>query len=85
MVKVKATRVDKNVPEFVRKEWKTGDKTGMADLLIRENFNQEWFTSPLGKQLVFAIKETIQIPWSKNYPGSFRQQAPSDCPQASID
>lgn len=41
MCKVKATRVDKNVPEWVQKEWRTGDKNALADLFVQTNFQKE--------------------------------------------
>ena len=43
MCKVKATRVDKNVPEWVQKEWRTGDKNALADLFVQTNFQKEHY------------------------------------------
>ena len=41
MVKPKSKRTDLNVDDWVRKEWSTGNKNMLADLLTKANFNKD--------------------------------------------
>ena len=39
-MKPKASRQDLNVPDWVRKEWQTGDRNVLADMFANENFDK---------------------------------------------
>ena len=41
MVAPKSKRKELCVPDYVRKEWETGSKTDMAELLLRVNFDKD--------------------------------------------
>ena len=41
MVKPKTKRTDLNVDDWVKKEWATGNKNMLADLLSKANFNKD--------------------------------------------
>lgn len=40
-VKPKSKRRDREAPDWVKEEWRTGDKANMADLLTHVNFSQD--------------------------------------------
>lgn len=41
MVKPKSKRTDLNVDDWVKKEWETGNKNMLADLLTKANFDKD--------------------------------------------
>lgn len=41
MIQPKSKRKELVAPEYVAKEWKEGDKNGMADLLLKLNFKKD--------------------------------------------
>ena len=52
MVAPKSRRRDLEVPEYVRKEWDTGNRDNLAELLVQKNFDKDWLA--LVSHIVFV-------------------------------
>ncbi|CAE7353100.1 unnamed protein product [Symbiodinium sp. CCMP2592] len=59
MCKPKSRRHDLEVPQWVRDEWTTGDKTKIASVLQEQNFDKDKFLVRL--EVVVRTKTSIKL------------------------
>jgi len=64
-VKPKSKRMDRNAPEMLKNEWLKGNRNAIADLLCKNNFQEESFLNEL--RILVSKKQLVELTVSEGW------------------